>query len=206
MFTGLVAEIGIVRSLERDGGGARLEVEAALGSELEPGASVAVDGACLTATAVTAGSFAADVVEETLGRSSLDRLVPGARVNLELPLRAGDRFGGHFVQGHVDGLGTVESVVPEGSSLRVRIGADPRLCRYVADKGSVAIDGVSLTAIQPTDEAFEVALVPETIARTTLGEVEPGRPANLEVDVLAKYVERLASVEAVATPVPGAAA
>jgi riboflavin synthase len=197
MFTGLVAETGVLRTLDRDATGARVEVEAALAAELEPGGSVAVDGVCLTASSAGDTSFRAEIVEETLARSSLGRLAPGDRVNLELPLRAGDRLGGHFVQGHVDGVGTVESVAPEGMALRVRIAADPSLCRYVADKGSVTVDGVSLTAVDPADDGFEIALVPETLTRTTLGAVEPGRTVNLEVDVLAKYVERLAIGDAI---------
>ena len=206
IFTGLVAEMGLVRSLERDASGARIEVEAELAAELERGGSVAVDGVCLTTTSIEAGSFGAEVVEETLARSSLGRVEPGDRVNLELPLRASDRLGGHFVQGHVDGTGTVESVASEGMSLRVRIAADARLCRYVADKGSVAVDGVSLTAIEPEEEGFEVALVPETLARTTLGELEPGRSVNLEVDLLAKYVERLGAADQAVAAIPGGAA
>ncbi len=196
MFTGLVTETGVVRALHRGGHGARLEVEAGLAADLEPGGSIAVSGVCLTATGVALGAFAADVVEETLERSSLGRLRPGDRVNLELPLRVGDRLGGHFVQGHVDGLGAVEPVAPEGMALRVRVGADRGLCRFVADKGSVALDGVSLTAVDPGEEDFAVSLVPETLERTTLGELDPGRLVNLEVDVLAKYVERLARLHA----------
>jgi riboflavin synthase len=191
MFTGLVQETGTVRALERSAGGARMEIEARLASELEGGASIAVSGVCLTAAELGPGRFAADVMAETLARSSLGSLVAGDGVNLELPLRAGDRLGGHFVQGHVDGLGTAVSIVEEGIARRVSIQASPELCRYVVDKGSVCVDGVSLTAIAPTTEGFAVALVPETLRRTTLGALEPGRPVNLELDLLAKYVERL---------------
>ena len=185
MFTGLVQQTGTVASL-RDG---RLEVTAPL--ELSDGDSVAVNGVCLTAAAVRDGGFEADVMPETLRRSALGLLSEGDRVNLELPLRAGDRLGGHVVQAHVDGTGTIESVDEEGASRRVRIAAAPELLRYVVEKGSIAVDGVSLTVAEVDDEGFGVALVPETLGRTTLGAVEPGRAVNLEVDVLAKYVEKL---------------
>jgi riboflavin synthase len=191
MFTGLVAETGAVLSIERDGEGTRLEVRSGLARELEPGDSVAVSGVCLTAREVRDESFSVDVVSETLRRSSLAGLAEGASVNLELPLRAADRLGGHLVQGHVDGVGTLESVVEEGFSRRVAFRAPEDVCRYVVDKGSVAIDGVSLTAADVWADGFSVALIPETIERTTLGGLTTGAPVNIEVDVLAKYVERL---------------
>ncbi len=187
MFTGLVADKGTVRAL-RDG---RLEVETNLAGELAPGDSVAVNGVCLTAVDPDASSFAADVMPETLRRSSLGPLGRGSEVNLELPLRAGDRLGGHVVQGHVDAVGTVARTRDEGFSRVVRIAAEPGLLRYVVEKGSIAVDGVSLTVSGVDDEAFEVSLIPETIERTTLGKAEPGTAVNLEVDVLAKYVEKL---------------
>ena len=186
MFTGLVADKGTVRSL-RDG---RLEVETALAGELAAGDSVAVNGVCLTAVAPNASSFAADVMPETLRRSSLGPLAEGSEVNLELPLRAGDRLGGHVVQGHVDAVGTVAGLREEGFSRVVRIAADSDLLRYVVEKGSIAVDGVSLTVSAVDDDAFEVSLIPETLERTTLGQAEPGTTVNLEVDVLAKYVEK----------------
>jgi riboflavin synthase len=192
MFTGLVAGKGTVRGLERDGEGVRLRVETPLGGELGAGDSVAVNGVCLTAVEPDAQGFAADVMAETLRRSSLGPLGEGDEVNLELPLRAGDRLGGHVVQGHVDGVGTVAEVREEGFSRVVRIEADSELLRYVVDKGSIAVDGVSLTVAAVDGEAFEVALIPETLERTTLGSAAPGRAVNLEVDVLAKYVEKLA--------------
>jgi riboflavin synthase len=191
MFTGLVAGRGVVEGTERLAGGVRLRVSSPLAAELSEGDSVAVNGVCLTATAVEGGSFRADVMEETLRRSSLGPLAERDEVNLELPLRAGDRLGGHFVQGHVDGTGSVESVAEEGFARVVRLGAPPELLRYVVEKGSIAVDGVSLTVAEVDDDWFTVSLIPETLERTTLGALEPGRVVNLEVDVLAKYIEKL---------------
>ncbi|MGH2716714.1 MAG: riboflavin synthase [Thermoleophilaceae bacterium] len=186
MFTGLVAGKGTVRAIH-DG---RIEVETPLGAQLATGDSVAVNGVCLTAVEPHVDGFAADVMPETLRRSSLGPLEPGAEVNLELPLRAGDRMGGHVVQGHVDGTGAVDAVRAEGNARVVRIVAAPELLRYVVEKGSIAVDGVSLTVSAIEEEAFEVSLIPETLERTTLGAAEVGRTMNLEVDVLAKYVEK----------------
>ena len=191
MFTGLVAGTGTIRAVERGEGGVRLTIETPLAAELDQGDSIAVNGVCLTARDPDAGSFRADVMAETLRRSSLGPLEAGDAVNLELPLRVGDRLGGHIVQGHVDGTGTVESVEEDGFARRVRIAAPPDLLRYVVEKGSIAVDGVSLTVAEVDDEAFVVSLIPETLERTTLGQAKPGRLVNLEVDVLAKYVERL---------------
>ena len=191
MFTGLVQDLGSVVAVERTDAGARLVVETVLAAELSEGDSIAVNGVCLTAVDPLEVEFTADVMAETLRRSSLAGLGPGARVNLELPLRAHDRLGGHIVQGHVDGLGTVEAVEDEGFARVVRIAAPPELLRYVVEKGSIAVDGVSLTVASVDDEALAVALIPETLARTSLGDAAPGRPVNLEVDVLAKYVEKL---------------
>ncbi len=187
MFTGLVAGKGVVRAL-RDG---RLEVETPLAGELSPGDSIAVNGVCLTATERANGSFTADVMPETLRLTSLEPLGEGDEVNLELPLRAGDRLGGHVMQGHVDGTGTVESVREDGLSRVVRIAAPAELLRYIVHKGSIAVDGVSLTVSAVDDSGFEVSLIPETLERTTLGAAEQGRTVNLEIDVLAKYVEKL---------------
>jgi riboflavin synthase len=191
VFTGLVAGTGTVESLERDGEGVRLRVRSELAGELGPGDSVAVNGVCLTAVEPDPDGFSADVMEETLRRSSLGPLATGDAVNLELPLRAGDRLGGHIVQGHVDGTGEVDSVRAEGLSRVVRIAAPAGLLRYVVEKGSIAVEGVSLTVSAVDGEAFEVSLIPETLERTTLGAAAPGRTVNLEVDVLAKYVEKL---------------
>ena len=189
MFTGLVADKGTIRAVH-DG---RLEVETALGASLADGDSVAVNGVCLTAVQAYTDGFAADVMPETLRRSSLGPLGPGAEVNLELPLRAGDRMGGHVVQGHVDGTGQVQSLRDEGNARVVRVAAPPGLLRYVVEKGSIAVDGVSLTVSAIGGEWFEVSLIPETLERTTLGAATAGSTMNLEVDVLAKYVEKLVS-------------
>jgi len=191
MFTGLVEATGTVAAVERLGEGARLSVASPLAGELADGDSVAVNGVCLTARGVRADSFAADVMAETLRRSSLGPLAAGSEVNLELPVRAGGRLGGHVVQGHVDGVGAVASIAEEGFARVVRIAAAPTLLRYVVEKGSIAVDGVSLTVSSVDDEALEVSLIPETLERTTLGALEPGRSVNLEADVLAKYVEKL---------------
>jgi riboflavin synthase len=191
VFTGLVADRGTVEAVEATADGVRLRVRSTLAGELAEGDSVAVNGVCLTATAITGGRFGADVMHETLRRSSLGEVRDGAAVNLELPLRATDRLGGHVVQGHVDGLGTVRSVREDGFARLVEIAAPPELLRYVVEKGSIAVDGVSLTVAWIGDDAFSVSLIPETLERTTLGNAEPGTPVNLEVDVLAKYVERL---------------
>ena len=185
MFTGLIQGTARVASLD-DG---RLRLEAGL--ELADGDSVAVNGVCLTATAVGDGAFDADVMPETLRRTSLGALRPGDHVNVELPLRPSDRLGGHVVQGHVDGTGTVASITDEGFARLVRVSAPAELLRYVVEKGSIAVDGVSLTVFAVEDDAFTVSLIPETLERTTLGRAEPGRTVNLEVDVLAKYVEKL---------------
>jgi riboflavin synthase len=185
MFTGLVKSTGTVASLA----GGRLRVDAPL--ELSEGDSVAINGVCLTATAVGAGGFEADVMPETLRRTALGVLAEGDRVNLELPLRASDRLDGHIVQGHVDGTGTVESLSDDGFARLLRISAPLELLRYVVEKGSIAVDGVSLTVAEVDDEGFAIALIPETLQRTTLGAAAPGRAVNLEVDVLAKYVEKL---------------
>jgi riboflavin synthase len=191
MFTGLVETTARVRRVDPDGDGVRLVVETPLATELSQGDSVAVNGVCLTAIAPTGDAFSADVMAETLRRSSLGPLAEGDSVNVELPLRAGDRLGGHVVQGHVDGTGTVADTRDEGFARLVRIAADPALLRYVVEKGSIAVDGVSLTVADVDGESFTVSLIPETLERTTLGEAAPGRVVNLEVDVLAKYVEKL---------------
>jgi riboflavin synthase len=191
VFTGLIQELGHVRAVENEPAGARIEIETSLAPELAEGDSIAVNGVCLTAVNIADGAFRADVMAETLRRSSLGPLEPGSPVNLELPLRAEDRLGGHFVQGHVDGTGTVEDVTVEGFANVVRIACGPEILRYVVEKGSIAVDGVSLTVADLDDEGFTVSLIPETLERTTLGGAAPGRIVNLEVDVLAKYVEKL---------------
>jgi riboflavin synthase len=189
LFTGLVADLGTVTAVDAGEAGVRLTVETAL--ELKVGDSIAVNGVCLTATSLPGNAFTADVMHETLRRSSIGALEPGSRVNLELPLRAADRLGGHFVQGHVDGLGTIWDMREEGFSRVVTIGVDPALLRYVIDKGSIAVDGVSLTVSAVGDDWLQASLIPETLERTVLGTATTGTPVNLEVDVLAKYIEKL---------------
>jgi len=191
VFTGLIADLGQIASVRDAGDGVRLTVNTALSGELATGDSVAVNGVCLTATAIGEGRFEAEVMNETLARSSLAAAAPGLEVNLELPLRAADRLGGHVVQGHVDGVGTVLAVEEDGFARRVEIGAPDELLRYVVEKGSVAVDGVSLTIADLDDASFTVSLIPETLERTNLGVAAAGTRVNLEVDVLAKYVERL---------------
>ena len=191
MFTGLVQELGTIERLERTKDGVRLTVTAALASDLREGDSIALNGVCLTATSVADGSFCADVMNATLKQTSLAGVEPGARVNLEPPLRASDRLGGHMVQGHVDGVGVLSSVTDDGFARRVTIAAPEGLLRYVVDKGSIAVDGVSLTVSELDDRSFTVSLIPETLQRTNLGGAQPGTTVNLEVDVLAKYVEKL---------------
>jgi riboflavin synthase len=181
MFTGIVQERGRVASFD----GGRLVIESQI--EAEVGDSVSVDGVCLTVTDAQNGTLVFDVMVETLNRAKLF----GAQVNLEPALRAGDPLGGHYVQGHVDGVGSVRSVEPEGEGKRVWIDAEPELLRYLVEKGSITVEGVSLTIAALHDDTFEVALIPHTLAETTLALLEPGRRVNLEVDVLAKYIERL---------------
>jgi riboflavin synthase len=191
VFTGLVADLGTVDGVDATPDGVRLHVRTALAGELRDGDSVAVNGVCLTAIGADGDGFGADVMHETLRRSSLREVTPGANVNLELPLRAADRLGGHVVQGHVDGLGSVAAVREDGFARVVTIAADPDLLRYVVEKGSIAVDGVSLTVAAVDGDRFDVSLIPETLERTTLGGAAPGTPVNLEVDILAKYVEKL---------------
>ena len=191
MFTGIVTDVGTVERMDADQNGARLRVRTRLAGELSAGDSVSVNGACLTAATVDGDAFEADVVNQTLQLTSLGPLEPGERVNLELPMRLSDRLGGHLVQGHVDGTGEVLGSTEEGVGRRLRIRAPDELRRYLVERGSVAVDGVSLTIAALADGAFEVALVPETLERTTLGAAEQGSRVNLELDVIARYVERL---------------
>ena len=190
MFTGLIADLGRVKELKRSVNGARVRIETELARELRDGDSVAVNGVCLTAAEVDGSSFAAEAMNETLVRTSLGELDAGSEVNLELPLRAGDRLGGHMVQGHVDGVGTVAGVEQDGFAQRVRIDAGEDVLRYVVEKGSIAVDGVSLTVAEIDPRSFTVSLIPETLERTNLGHARLGQTVNLEADVLAKYVEK----------------
>ena len=185
MFTGLVREIGTIASFE-DG---RLRLESSIAAAV--GDSVAIDGVCLTVVDGDRKTLAFDAVPETLGRTTLGRLGPGTPVNLEPALRAGEALGGHYVQGHVDGVGRIRSVEPEGDGRRVWVDAPAAVLRYCVEKGSIAVDGVSLTIAELDDGGFSVALVPHTLAVTTLGAAVPGDEVNLETDVLAKYVEKL---------------
>jgi riboflavin synthase len=191
VFTGLVVDLGHVARVDRTADGVRLTVESPLARELGEGDSVAVNGVCLTAVGICGDRFGADVMHETLRRSSLGDVDEGGRVNLELPLRADGRLGGHLVQGHVDGVGAVLDVRDEGFARVVTVEAPAELLRYVVEKGSIAVDGVSLTVAEVGDTTFAVSLIPETLERTNLGAATPGTPVNLEVDILAKYVEKL---------------
>jgi riboflavin synthase len=191
MFTGLVQDLGRVVAAAPADGGTRLRVAAGLATELAEGDSVLVNGVCLTATEPEGEEFGADLSAETLRRSSLGSLAAGDRVNLELPLRPADRLGGHIVQGHVDGLATLAEATSEGMARNLRLEASPELLRYVVEKGSVALDGVSLTVTSVDERGFGVSLIPETLERTNLTDATPGHTFNLEVDVIAKYVEKL---------------
>jgi riboflavin synthase len=191
MFTGLIQDVGRVESVESDAEGARIRIATALGAEIAPGDSVAVDGACLTARGADASGFEADAMNQTLDVTSLGDLEPGGRVNLELAMRASDRLGGHIVQGHVDGVGEVLSVEDDGFAKRLRVSLGPQPLRYVVEKGSISLDGVSLTVAALGPDWAEVSLIPETLERTTFGEAAPGRKLNVECDLVAKYVERI---------------
>jgi len=193
MFTGLVQDIGSVESVEGGADGARLRIATKLGGQIRLGDSIAVNGVCLTATEADADGFATEAMNQTLEVTVIGALERGARVNLELATRADERLGGHIVQGHADGSGRVLEVTEDGFARRVRVEIPPELLRYVVDKGSVALNGVSLTVANLGETWVEVSLIPETLERTNLGDAAPGDPLNVEVDVLAKYVERLLS-------------
>jgi riboflavin synthase len=211
VFTGLIADLGHVEAVEADTDGATLRIATALADELREGDSIAVNGVCLTATAVRAGGdqatpgpvqpgeFQAQAIRETLQRSTLGALVAGDRVNLELALRADGRLGGHVVQGHVDGVGAVCEVREEGFSRVLALDCPPQLLPYIVEKGSIALDGVSLTVSALREDGFEVSLIPETLQRTTLGTAAVGRAVNVEVDILAKHVQRLLDTQRLPT-------
>jgi riboflavin synthase len=190
MFTGIVEELGRVEAVERSTAGARVRIATGIASELSEGDSVAVNGACLTAIEVSGDGFQADVMNQSLELTTLGELEPGSGVNLELALRAEDRLGGHVVQGHVDGTASVTQVSEDGFARRVRIELPEELLPYVVERGSIAIEGVSLTIASLDDPEVEVSLIPETLERTTLGELEEGSRLNIECDVLARYVAR----------------
>ncbi|MFI5122221.1 MAG: riboflavin synthase [Vicinamibacteria bacterium] len=198
MFTGIVSELGTVRGVERSDAGARIAIAAEFAARLEEGDSVAVEGACLTAATVSAAGFEADVMNQTLGLTTLGDLSAGDAVNLEPALRAGDPLGGHIVQGHVDGVGELTQVVDDGFARRLRVLVPGGLERYLVEHGSVTVAGVSLTVAGLDEDRagdgapwFEVSLIPETLERTTLGAAAEGARLNLELDLVARYVERL---------------
>ncbi len=194
MFTGIVRELGVLAEAEEIGGGRRLVVHAPeTAARASVGDSVSINGCCLTATAIDGGAIAFDAVPETLARSTLGDLEPEGRVNVEPAIRAGEALGGHYVQGHIDAVGRIQSVEAEGEGLRVFVEAPEDVLRYCVEKGSITVDGVSLTIAELAPDALAVALIPHTLTATTLSDLQPGRPVNLEVDVLAKYVERLIS-------------
>jgi riboflavin synthase len=193
VFTGLVAELGRVERLDAGDDGARIRIATQLAAEISSGDSVAVSGVCLTAAEVAGAAFEADVANQTLRMSSLGGLQVGDSVNLELALRPSDRMGGHIVQGHVDGTGEIAAVQEDGISRLLTVSIPAEMRRYVVERGSVTVDGVSLTVAETSAEGFEVALIPETLQRTTLGERVPGSRVNVELDVIARYVEGLMS-------------
>lgn len=192
MFTGLVEDIGTVARIDAGPDGARLTIKTTLAPSLAKGDSVAVSGVCLTATSVSAEDFSADAINETLSRTSIGSLEKDDSVNLELAMKADGRFGGHIVQGHVDGVGTIAAVRADGLSKVVTISAKPEILRYIVAKGSITVDGISLTVAAVDSKGFDVALIPETLARTTLGSAANGATVNLETDLFAKYAEKLA--------------
>ncbi|WP_067811564.1 riboflavin synthase [Actinomadura kijaniata] len=197
MFTGIVEELGEIEAVESLGDSARLTVRGPLVTQdAVHGASIAVNGVCLTVVEAIDGRFTADVVKETLDKSSLGALAAGSKVNLERPVRLADRLGGHLVQGHVDGVGEIVSREPGERWDVVTVSLPAHLARYVVDKGSITVDGISLTVVEAGDDFFTVALIPTTLALTTLGHKRPGDPVNLEVDVVAKYVERMIGARA----------
>jgi len=192
VFTGIVEERGSVRAVTDLGDAARLEFSGpTVTSDAGPGDSIAVNGVCLTVVEVDRGGFSADVMQETLTRSALGSLVVGSPVNLERAARVDSRLGGHIVQGHVDGVARVRSVQPGENWTTLSFDLPAGLSRYLVEKGSITVDGVSLTVVSVDDDAFSVSLIPTTLTRTTLGSREVGDPVNIEVDVIAKYVERL---------------
>ena len=195
MFTGIIQTIGRLEERRPSGSGARLTIATSRQLPgLVVGESVAVNGACLTVTGRRGRGFSVDVSPETLRRTTLGHLAPGARVNLERSLRVGDRLGGHIVQGHVDGVGRLEAIAPDGNWIAFRFRAPRNLSPYLVEKGSIAVDGVSLTVFACRGPTFSVALVPHTLAETTLGERKPGDRVNLEADVLLKHIESMLRV------------
>jgi riboflavin synthase alpha subunit len=193
VFTGIVRERGRVLAADSNGGGVHLRVAASETAQAAPGDSISVNGCCLTVTAADGEALEFDAVPETIARTTLGGLEPNSEVNLEPALRAGEPLGGHFVQGHIDGRARVEALEPEGDGARLRLQLPPELQRYCVEKGSLAVDGVSLTIAALSEDGVEIALVPFTLEHTTLGTLVPGDETNVEVDLLAKYAERLAT-------------
>jgi riboflavin synthase len=191
VFTGLIEDIGTVAEVDANDDGARLRITTRLAADLTAGDSIAVNGACLTAVEADRAGFTAEAMNQTLQLTSLGPLQPGDRVNLELAVRAGDRLGGHIVQGHVDGTAEVIEAEDDGIARRLRVQLDSELAGLVVERGSIALDGVSLTVSELGDDWLEVSLIPETLQRTNLGGAEPGRRLNVEFDLIAKYVQRL---------------
>ena len=198
MFTGIIEELGRVAALEFTGGGAKIKIAAdVVTADANEGDSISVNGVCLTAINIEPGSFTADVSTETLHRSTLGRLKPGSPVNLERAVTPLTRLGGHIVQGHVDARGTFISAVPTGDFTTVRIGFPPEIARYLVFKGSVSVEGISLTIANLADDHFEIAIIPKTWEKTNLSSLSPGDEVNLEADVIAKYVERMMTARGV---------
>jgi len=193
VFTGLIEDLGTVEAVERGEDGARLRISTSLAGELNLGDSIAVNGCCLTATAVDDNAFETEAMNQTLEVTALSSVDGGSQVNLELAMKANARLGGHIVQGHVDGVGTVISTEDDGFARRIRVELPQELLRYVVDKGSITLSGVSLTVADLGDSWAEVSLIPETLERTNLTDLAPGDRLNVECDVVAKYVERLMS-------------
>jgi riboflavin synthase len=191
MFTGLIQEVGETKGMALSPAGATISVATSLAPEIAVGDSVAVNGVCLTATAVQAESFDVEAMNQTLAVTALGEGLTAGRLNLELAMQATDRLGGHIVQGHVDGVGEVAAVTDDGFARRIRVALGPELLRYTVDKGSIALNGVSLTIAELGPQWVEVSLIPETLERTNLGELAPGSKLNVECDIVAKYVERL---------------
>lgn len=201
MFTGIVEETGVIRAVQRGAKSAVLTVEAKkVLEDVHVGDSIATNGVCLTVTAVRGGCFTADVMNETLRRSSLGSLTPGSRVNLERAMAANGRFGGHIVSGHIDGTGTVVSVRRDDIAVWYTIRTTPQVMRYIVEKGSIAIDGISLTVAAVETDRFSVSIIPHTVQETTLGEKRPGATVNLENDIIGKYVEKLMQKDGGVTP------
>ena len=203
MFTGIVEEMGVIKSIRKGASSAVLEIQAQVVLEdVHIGDSIAVNGVCLTATSFTPTTFTADVMHETLNRSSLANLRPGSRVNLERAMAANGRFGGHIVAGHVDGVGTVLQTRKDDNAIWYTIGAGPEVLRYVVEKGSITIDGISLTVAKVTDTDFSISAIPHTVAVTVLQDRKPGDTVNLETDIIGKYVEKLLTPQAQPTQKP----